>query len=592
MPYYITKDSEECAGWAVVKDDMEILGCHLLKQDAVDQMVAISTEEGIEPGGELEIEDDEMEMTAAASPVKLTAQVTIDAAAPDGTPRRTISGIAVPYGVVAEVNDGQKIRIEPGALPTTGKAPKLFMYHDASQPVGLVTGRVDTDEGMLFEAKLAQTALADEAIQLMKESVIDSVSVGINPKKFSWDGDVMVVKKADWMELSLVPIPAFAGATITEIAASGTIHHETEVISNTVNTNPESETPMSEQAAPAVIEASTVQTVFAQPRSYKLPTPAEYIAAFVRGGHDFAQMNANIKAAAPDITTTDTPGILPEQIVGPVYDGLNAIRPFVSAIGTKAMPGAGATFRRPKITARPVVTQQPTGQLNTLDPSSVTVQNNDISKLTFGTYVTVSEQDLDWSDPASLNIILEQLAIAYGQATDNYAVDQMVAGTTQFETITDLSDAAEWVAAIYGAAYQISNGSNYLPTHFFCAPVTWAKLAQVTDGQDRPLFPFVGAQGLNGQNALGFSSANSWNGNPLGLVMVVDKNMAGSTGSGGLNGVVGHAAGPAAGFEFYEQQKGAVSVEVPSVLGRTIAWRGYAATFMADATKFVKLLKS
>ena len=119
---------------------------------------------------------------------------------------------------------------------------------------------------------------------------------------------------------------------------------------------------------------------------------------------------------------------------------------------------------------------------------------------------------------------------------------------------------------------------------------TWAKLAQVVDGQDRPLFPFVGAPGLNGQNALGTSSASSWNGNPLGLVLVVDKNMAGSTGSGGLNGVVGHAAGPAAGFEFYEQIKGAVSVEVPSILGRTIAWRGYAATFMADATKFCKLL--
>jgi len=591
MPYYITKDAEDCAGWAVVKEDMEILGCHLLKQDAIDQMVAISNEEGIEPGGELEIEEeDEMEM--AAAPVQLTASVTIDAAASDGTPRRTISGIAVPYGQVATVNDGQKIRIEAGALPVDGKAPKLFLYHDASQPIGTVIARVDTDEGMLFQAKIAKTALGDEALQLATEGVLDSVSVGINPKKFSWDGDVMVVKKADWMELSMVPIPAFAGATITDIAASASIHHQEEQIRNTQEEPQESETPMSEQAAPAVIEASNVTTVFAQPRSFKLPTPAEYIAAFVRGGHDFAQLNANIRAAAPDIVTGDTPGILPEPIVGPVYDGLNAIRPFVSAIGTKAMPGSGATFRRPKITARPVVTQQPTGQNNTLDPSSVTVSNNDISKLTFGTYVTISEQDLDWTDPASLNIVLDQLAIAYGQATDNYAVDQMVAGTTQTETITDLSDAAEWVAAIYGAAYQISNGSNYLPTHFFCAPVTWAKLAQVVDGQDRPLFPFVGAPGLNGQNALGNSSAGSWNGNPLGLVMVVDKNMAGSTGAGGLNGVVGHAAGPAAGFEFYEQIKGAVSVEVPSVLGRTIAWRGYAAVFMADATKFVKLLKS
>jgi len=592
MPYFITKDAEDCAGWAVVsmyEDQMEQYGCHLTKTAAIEQMVAISQEEGIEPGGELEIEDDMEEMQASA-PVKLTAQVTIDAAAADGTPRRTISGIAVPYGQVATVNDGQKIRIEAGALPVDGKAPKLFLYHDASQPIGTVIARVDTDEGMLFQAKIAKTALGDEALQLATEGVLDSVSVGINPKKFNWDGDVMVVKKADWMELSMVPIPAFAGATITEIAASADIHQNEEQIRNTQEEPQESETPM-EQQAPAVIEASNVQTVFAQPRAYKLPSPAEYIAAFVRGGHDFAQLNANIRAAAPDIVTGDTPGILPEPIVGPVYDGLNAIRPFVSAIGTRAMPGAGATFRRPKITARPVVTQQPTGQNNTLDPSSVTVQNNDISKLTFGTYVTISEQDLDWTDPASLNIVLDQLAIAYGQATDNYAVDQMVAGTTQSETLNAYA-AKDLIECVYGAAYQISNGSNYLPTHYFVSPLTWAKLGMLVDSQNRPVFPFVGAPGLNGQNTLGNASATSWNGNPLGLVLVVDKNMAGGTGSGDLNGVVGHAAGPAAGFEFYEQVKGAVSVEVPSVLGRTIAWRGYAATFMADATKFCKIVKS
>ena len=51
-----------------------------------------------------------------------------------------------------------------------------------------------------------------------------------------------------------------------------------------------------------------------------------------------------------------------------------------------------------------------------------------------------------------------------------------------------------------------------------------------------------------------------------------------------------HAAGPAAGFEFYEQMKGAISIDVPSTLGRTIAFRGYAASFMADATKFVKFV--
>ena len=52
MPYFITNDSADCNGWAVVKDDGEVMGCHGSKQDAVDQMVAISLAEDIEPGGE------------------------------------------------------------------------------------------------------------------------------------------------------------------------------------------------------------------------------------------------------------------------------------------------------------------------------------------------------------------------------------------------------------------------------------------------------------------------------------------------------------------------------------------------------------
>ena len=42
MPYYITDKSEECSGWAVIKDDGEVLGCHDSKESAIDQAVAIS----------------------------------------------------------------------------------------------------------------------------------------------------------------------------------------------------------------------------------------------------------------------------------------------------------------------------------------------------------------------------------------------------------------------------------------------------------------------------------------------------------------------------------------------------------------------
>jgi HK97 family phage prohead protease len=512
--------------------------------------------------------------------LKLTQQeLTIDAAGPDGMPRRTLAGLALPYNVEATVSDGTKVMFMPGSLNAGGKMPKLYLGHDSSQAVGLVTAMVDSEGGMLYEARISETTLGNEALVLAADGVLDAVSVGVNPTKFSYDENgTMIISEASWQELSLVPFGAFSGASVDRVSAS--IHQpETEVVLNSEQEPVEEINEMSQPVeTPAVIEAAPMaQPLYAQARNFKLPSASEFIAATLQGGSVIAEMNARIQAAAPNITTADTPGILPEIITGSVYDGLNPIRPFVTAIGAKAMPQSGATFRRPVITVRPTVTQQPTGQLNALDPSTVTVANNNVNKLTFGTYVTMSEQDLDWTDPASINIVLNQLAIAYGQATDNYAVDTCFAAITQTATVPVVTDPADWIAAIYDGARQISASSNYLPTHMVVAPSTWAVLGSLVDTTGRPVFPQIGAM-----NAPGELSAASWNGNPLGLQLVVDKNCAGS--------FIGHAAGPAAGFEFYEQQKGAISVDVPSTLGRTIAYRGYAAAFMADATKFVKFV--
>lgn len=506
--------------------------------------------------------------------LKLTATDTF-IIAEEGESPRTISGVAVPWDVVATVADGTRVKFERGSLPVNGRKPKLLKYHDDTAPVGIVTSRLDTEKGMMFTARISATSEGNDMLELIKDEAVDAVSVGVNPVEYSYDDEgTMIISRGDWLELSLVTAPAFKGATITEVAATEGKPKETE---------PQPMTDKIETAAAvAEVPAAAPTMLFAEPKpAFKLPSAAEYIAKFVRGGAEFAEFNAKIRAAAPDITTADTPGILPTPIVSPVYDGLNAVRPFVSAIGTRAMPEGGATFRRPVINVRPTVTQQPTGQLNTLDPSTVGVANNNVNKLTFGTYVTLSEQDVDWTDPNSLAIVLNQLAIAYGQATDNYAIDTCRNAIVQTQP-WDPQVAKDTIEGVYGAAVQISATSNYLPTHLFVSPTVWGYLGSQVDDANRPVFPFVGAPGLMGQNASGTSSASSWNGNPLGLTLVVDKHCDGS--------FMGHAAGPAAGFEFYELQKGAISVDVPATLGRTIAFRGYAAGFMADATKFVKFV--
>jgi uncharacterized protein len=120
----------------------------------------------------------------------------VEAAGPDGENRRTITGIAVPYNTFATVSDGTTVQFMPGSLPVEGKAPKLYMYHDSTQAVGLVSERVDSPEAMYFTAKVSNTRAGDEALVLAADGVIDSVSVGVNPTEFKYDdeGNMTVIE--------------------------------------------------------------------------------------------------------------------------------------------------------------------------------------------------------------------------------------------------------------------------------------------------------------------------------------------------------------------------------------------------------------
>lgn len=51
MPYFVTNEHPDCSNWATVKEDGELVACHETEQDAIEQMVAVSLAEEIEPGG-------------------------------------------------------------------------------------------------------------------------------------------------------------------------------------------------------------------------------------------------------------------------------------------------------------------------------------------------------------------------------------------------------------------------------------------------------------------------------------------------------------------------------------------------------------
>jgi HK97 family phage prohead protease len=518
--------------------------------------------------------------------IKLIAgDFTLDAAKGDA-PRRTISGTAVPYNVPATVSDGTAVIFRPGSLPVEGKAPRLFMYHDASMPVGVVTERVDTEQGMMFSAKISATSLGNDALVMASDGTIDQVSVGVNPTKFSYDEEgTMIIESADWTELSLVPIGAFGDmANIASVAAS--IHQEPEEVVLNEEVVPEQEIePMSEVTVPAVEATIPTAPIFAQAKKeFVLPSAGEYMAAYHIGGDTFANINKAVaeytaskktalQAAAGDVLTTDTPGLLPVPVLGPLVQDLNFLRPVVDAVGARAYPDSGQskTFIRPTITTHTSVASQ--SELASASATTMVIASNSISKTTLAGQVTLSVQDIDFTSPAAMQLILNDLMGEYMIASDNLAADNLLTAANS-SGVWD-GTLADLLKSVYDSAVDISSNRNWTPTHMFVSPDVWGQLGQLADSTGRPVFPFIGA-GLTGQNALGGGQASSWNGNPLGLQLVVDSNFASKT---MIITRVGQGAGDA--YEFYESIRGLMSVEQPSVLGRNMSFHGYVSTFAA-----------
>jgi hypothetical protein len=247
------------------------------------------------------------------------------------------------------------------------------------------------------------------------------------------------------------------------------------------------------------------------------------------------------------------------------------------------MPNGGAskTFIRPTITTHTSVG----AQANEFDPTSATtmvIAANTISKTTLAGQVTLSVQDVDFTDPASLQIILNDLLGEYLIASDNVAADAIVAGgaVSGATWTVNQTDPSSLITALYGAAVNILTETNFLPDTIFVSPNVWELLGRQLDVDKRPVFPYTGAAGLMGVNAMGVGGVTQANVfNPFGLNLVADRNFAANT------MVVARAQA----IEFYEQIRGLMSVELPSTLGRNFSYAGYVSTFIADATQVQKI---
>lgn len=342
------------------------------------------------------------------------------------------------------------------------------------------------------------------------------------------------------------------------------------------------------------------QRLGVQPREQKYDSVGHFLVDYIRAvGFQGAQLAPNADAAqrvssslgrslvqdraagsvAPGVhqTTTDTPGLLPVPIIGTILNDLDGARPFVASVGIKPLNGIpGKTWNRPFISQHTQVAEQ-TAEKAEVVSRELKIDSIPFTKKSFGGWLNISRQEIDWTDPAAWNAIVADLQTQYGLSTEDWAALQFASGVTQSEVIplADREKVTAWVKALYSAAVKgaTANGTKRanslrLPDHIWTSMDMWASLGTMLTNQ--------ALQVPNGQNTQS-------PGNFSGDILDVPRTMVPGLGAGTV--VVGRSNM----FEYYEERIGLLQAIEPKVLGVEVAYGGYGAAGFLDATAFTKI---
>jgi HK97 family phage major capsid protein len=311
-------------------------------------------------------------------------------------------------------------------------------------------------------------------------------------------------------------------------------------------------------------------------KTFEYRSAGQYVLDYWRAGLGITEVQERLELyhrAAAHQTTADNPGLLPEQILGPVISFVDAARPLVSALGARQLPGG--SWSRPKVTQHTSTGAQTT-EKSELVSQKMTITKLPVAAQTIGGYVNVSRQDIDWSQPAIMDIVINDLAAQYAIDTEVEACGELTSAAPAGPTLpTGTPTAAQVAGALWGAAATVIAATSGQGRIFAVTPPSLMGLLG-------PLFPPINPQ--NAQSA-GFSTAglaSGLAGSVAGIPVYVSNGMAANTIL-----VLSSAAA-----EVYEDRIGSLQVVEPSVLGVQVAYAGYFASLVLEATGLSKIVKT
>lgn len=432
------------------------------------------------------------------------------AASAQSSDDRTVSGIAVPYGDEIEYMRGYFETIAPDAFdPETNGPVKLFWSH--RDVIGTVTDARNTPAGLEITARISETSLGNDAYALARDGAIDRFSIGFVPLASDTtrdeDGNTHVVHTSIAVrEVSLVPFPAYNNAVVTEVRST-----------------PEpKETPMTDTMSPVFDEINermaSLEQAFAAAAA---PAPApvvdtrsagEVLKALIAGDENETRAYNGTVSSADGTMTRPT-------WIGDLTRLVDSVNPLKALFQTGALPPDGLNLEFTELATNTVAVNAQANEGDDLQIGKISTREKTTPVKTFGGYTQLTRQAIERTRVNLLQVHLNGMALAAGQASANYFAS-VFAATVQGRaasalTSTKTASTLTW-ADIVGltvdaaAAFQDAG----LPLDgLIVDKATFKALAALTASDGRPLMSVSGT----GANTVGEFNPAGLTGDVVGI---------------------------------------------------------------------------
>jgi hypothetical protein len=374
--------------------------------------------------------------------LELTAPVPAVTAAADD---RTLSGVALPYGVSGRTSAGS-VTVDAGAVtvPSELRRVKLFRDHGRQTPVGYTTAADDTPEALRMTFHAAATPDGDVALLEAGEGIRDCLSVELD--------DVVIkaghVTAASLTAVALVPIPAFTGADLVAADTPEGNAMNAPVPTPTDPTSPPppdpSVPPIPDQPGP--VFASLNPTGGAFTAAPPVPSFAAAVAR-IRGSLNGSTDAGVINAALSDVVPANDGGqaYLRDQWLGEIWSPLAAQRHYIPAIGSA--PLTGMRVYGWKWTTTPVVGPY-AGNKTAIPSNPVAIGPAEATAYRLAGGWDVDRIFVDVAAPGFLEAMFQAASVDCSNKTEAHVAATLLAGATDLGYAADIGGA---LAAIGGA---------------------------------------------------------------------------------------------------------------------------------------------